>query len=114
MREKDFCKVSENGFGDGFNAYAYSMAWFNDHIRFKISPRANLRLLKMAMPFVRMDIWPVETPFKNYSPEFERSAARGEIWRYCPPTGEWSGCINHRWCGTARAQNSAGIWAISR
>jgi hypothetical protein len=22
LREKDFCKVSENGFGDGFNAYA--------------------------------------------------------------------------------------------
>lgn len=88
LREKDFRKVSENGFGDGFNAYAYSMAWFDDHI-FVGTSRANLQLLKMAMPFVRMDMWPVETPFKNYSPEFEHGAARGEIWRYHPPTGEW-------------------------
>ncbi len=88
LREEDFRKVSENGFGDGFNAYAYSMAWFNDHI-FVGTSRANLQLLKMAMPFVRMDMWPVETPFKNYSPEFEASAARGEIWRYHPPTDTW-------------------------
>lgn len=88
LREKDFVKISENGFGDGFNAYAYSMAWYDGCI-FVGTSRANLQLLKMAMPFVRMDMWPVETPFKNYSPEFEHSAARGEIWRYQPLTGEW-------------------------
>lgn len=89
LREKDFRKICANGFGDGFNAYAYSMAWFNDHI-FVGTSRANLQLLKMAMPFVRMDVWPVETLYKNYSPDFEREAARGEIWRYCPPTNEWA------------------------
>lgn len=88
LREKDFVRICDNGFGDGFNAYAYSMAWFNGCI-FVGTSRANLQLLKMAMPFVRMDMWPVETPFTNYSPEFEHSAARGEIWRYQPLTGVW-------------------------
>jgi hypothetical protein len=32
----------------------------------------------------------VETPFRNYTPEFEHSAARGEIWRYQPLIGEWT------------------------
>jgi hypothetical protein len=32
----------------------------------------------------------VECLHTNYSPEFEREAARGEIWCYNPPTGVWS------------------------
>jgi hypothetical protein len=133
------------------------MVWFGEHV-FVGTARANLHLLKIAMPIVRIDMWPVERLHTNYSPEFEREAARGEIWCYHPPTRVWSrvyrsplvkdadgvefsrrdlgyramavfqgasggiarrpasgsGCINHRWCGTARAQNSAGIWAIAR
>jgi len=88
LRQRDFRKISKNGFGDGFNAYAYSMAWFNDHL-YVGTARANLHLLKMAMPFVRIDQWPVEVVHTNYSPEFEHGPARGEIWRYHPPTDVW-------------------------
>ena len=89
LREKDFRKICANGFGDGYNAYAYSMAWFNGHILVGTG-RANLHLLKFAMPFVRIDMWPVECTHLNYSPEFEHKAARGEIWRYHPATAKWS------------------------
>ncbi len=89
LHERDFRKISKNGFGDGYNAYAYSMAWFNGHI-FVGTGRANLQLLKFAMPFVKMDTWPVECPHPNYSREFEHQAARGEIWRYHPPSGVWA------------------------
>ena len=72
LREKDFRKICANGFGDGYNAYAYSMAWFDDHVYVGTS-RANLHLLKLAMPFVHMDVWPVEVREANYTPAFERS-----------------------------------------
>ncbi len=72
FREKDFRKICANGLGDGYNAYAYSMAWFQDHVYVGTS-RANLHLLKLAMPFVHMDVWPVEVREANYTPAFERS-----------------------------------------
>ena len=89
LREKDFRKICTNGFGDGYNAYAYSMAWFDEYVYIGTS-RANLHLLKMGMPFVHIDVWPVECLHKNYSPEFEHGPARGEIWKYHPPTVKWS------------------------
>lgn len=89
LREGHFRKICTNGFGDGYNAYAYSMAWFRDHLYVGTS-RANLSLLKFAMPFVKIDIWPVDCPYENYSPEFEHRCARGEIWRYAPATGAWT------------------------
>jgi len=89
LRQQDFTKLCENGFGDGYNAYAYSMAWFEDAIYVGVG-RANLHLLKFAMPFVRMDVWPVETPHENYTAEFENHAARGEIWRGSPITNTWT------------------------
>jgi hypothetical protein len=89
LREGDFRKICENGFGDGHNSYAYSMAWFRDRLYVGTS-RANLCLLKFAMPFVKIDVWPVECPYPNYTPEFEHRCARGEIWRYAPETGVWT------------------------
>ena len=44
LHESNFRKICENGFGDGYNAYAYSMAWFRDHLYVGTS-RANLSLL---------------------------------------------------------------------
>ena len=85
----DFRRVGPPGLGDGYNGYVYSMAWFKDHI-FVGTSRANLILLKLAMPFVKMDVWPVEVVVKNYSPEFEHGPARGEIWRYAPLAGTWT------------------------
>src|SRR5260221_2522086 len=65
------------------------MAWFGEHLYVGTS-RANLMLLKFAMPFVRMDVWPVECPHPNYSAPFEQNSARGEIWRYHPPSDLWT------------------------
>jgi hypothetical protein len=84
----NFRKVCDNGFGDRHNGYAYSSAWFKDHL-FIGTSRANLCLLKFAMPYVKMDTWPVECPYENYTPDFERVSARGEIWRYNPLTDQW-------------------------
>lgn len=84
----NFRKISLNGFGDGHNAYAYSMVWFKGCI-YVGTGRANLALLRHAMPSVKMDTWPVECPYPVFSPEFEHICARGEIWRYDPATEVW-------------------------
>jgi len=32
LRRRDFRRIARTGFGDGMNAYAHSMAWFNGHL----------------------------------------------------------------------------------
>ena len=38
----NFRKISQNGFGDGYNAYPHSMIWFKDHL-YVGTTRANLQ-----------------------------------------------------------------------
>ncbi|MGK7903830.1 MAG: hypothetical protein AB4352_20980 [Hormoscilla sp.] len=88
LRNSNFRKICENGFGDRNNSYAHSMAWFQDHL-YVGTTRANLCLIRHGMPQIKMDVWPVECPNPVYSPEFERTEARAEIWRYDPPNDHW-------------------------
>ncbi|PMB02034.1 hypothetical protein CEN45_06355 [Fischerella thermalis CCMEE 5198] len=88
LSEANFRKICKNGFGDGNNAYAHSMAWFNGHL-YVGTTRANLCLIRSSMPHVKIDMWPVECPHKVYTPEFERNWARAEIWRYNPVIKHW-------------------------
>ncbi len=87
-----FRKVSENGFGDGFNSYAHSMAYFRGQV-FAGTSRATMALLgggdKGGMADVSLNIWPVEMDHRVFTPEFENHAARAEIWRMDPPAGKW-------------------------
>lgn len=83
-----FRKICENGFGDGNNAYAHSMAWFRNHL-YVGTTRANLCLIKNSMKDLTIDHWPVECLYLNYSPEFEQLQARAEIWRYDPEEDFW-------------------------
>lgn len=83
-----FRKVCENGFGDRNNAYAHSMAWFQDHL-YVGTTRANLHLIQNSVKHVKIDVWPVECSNPVYSPEFEQTQARAEIWRYNPPLDYW-------------------------
>ena len=84
----NFRKVCENGFGDRNNAYAHSMTWFKEHL-YVGTTRANLCLIRNSMPYLKIDVWPVECPNRVYSPEFEQTQARAEIWRYSPPLDLW-------------------------
>ena len=88
LHRADFRKICVNGFGDGNNAYAHSMAWFKNYI-YVGTTRANLCLLRHSMKQITIDIWPVECPYPVYSPEFEQFQARAEIWRYSPLLDRW-------------------------
>lgn len=87
LRFSDFRKISENGFGDGNNAYAHTMAWFKGRL-YVGTTRANLCLIKNSVN-LELDRWPVECPNRVYSREFEYQQARAEIWRYTPEDERW-------------------------
>jgi len=92
LTRDNFRKVAENGFGDGHNSYAHSMAYYKDHV-FVGTSRATMALLgigdKGGMSDVSLDAWPVEITHRVYTPYFETVVARAEIWRMNPVTGEW-------------------------
>ncbi|MGL5083579.1 MAG: hypothetical protein ACRC8A_19020 [Microcoleaceae cyanobacterium] len=88
LHRANFRKICINGFGDGNNAYAHSMAWFKDHL-YVGTTRANLCLLRHSMKKITIDTWPVECPYPVYSSEFEQIQARAEIWRYSLVLDSW-------------------------
>lgn len=92
LTRDNFRKVSENGFGDGFNSYAHSMCYFKGHVYCGTS-RATMALLgggdKGGMKDVSLDVWPVELNTRVFTTEFETREARAEIWRMNPATMVW-------------------------
>ncbi|MGA2622214.1 MAG: class I SAM-dependent methyltransferase [Thermoguttaceae bacterium] len=84
----NFRKVGPSGLGDPMNAYPHSMAWFQEHL-YVGTTRANLanRALQIRQntPERMGEIWPVPVPDTYWGNDLA-----AEIWRYCPPTGEWT------------------------
>lgn len=85
---RNFRKIAPNGFGNPYNTYPHSMAWFRDHLYVGTS-RANLayrgRWYSEDNSELLGKIWPVEIPKGLFDIDL-----RAEIWRYYPPTGKWS------------------------
>jgi SAM-dependent methyltransferase len=85
LRERNFKKISVNGFGDGLNAYPHAMIWFKDRL-YVATTRANLHLLWFTIgERVRnFQAWPVEHPQNPYDLDL-----RAQIWRYDPVSEQW-------------------------
>jgi hypothetical protein len=82
LRQQDFRLIAQNGFGDGINAYAHSMAWFNGYL-YVGTTRGNFPFMKARLP-IGMDVWPVECPKDPFDLDM-----RAEIWRYDPVADSW-------------------------
>ena len=80
LRRSDFVRIAQGGFGDGLNAYAHSMAWFDGHL-YVGTTRGNFPFMKARLP-IGMDVWPVECPENPFDLDM-----RAEIWRYEPIEG---------------------------
>ncbi|MCE3232898.1 MAG: hypothetical protein K0R98_1155, partial [Rickettsiaceae bacterium] len=93
LSERDFDLVAQNGFGDGVNAYAHSMAWFKGYL-YVGTTRGNFALMRKRLP-IGMDPWPVECPKDPYD-----LGLNSEIWRYSP--------INKKWEMVLRSPNIIG------
>lgn len=88
LRFENFRKICVNGFGDGNNAYAHCMAWYQNAL-FVGTTRANLCLIQERLN-IDIGVWPVECPYKLLSEEFETLQARAEIWKYDPAGNAWT------------------------
>lgn len=82
LRERDFKLVAHGGFGDGLNAYAHSMAWFEGRL-YVATTRGNFPLMKKRLP-IALDPWPVECPADPFDLDLH-----AEIWRYSPVEDYW-------------------------
>ena len=82
LRSRDFRPVAQGGFGDGLNAYAHSMAWFQGCL-YVATTRGNFPFMKARLP-IGMDVWPVECPENPYDLDMH-----AEIWRYDPLANIW-------------------------
>ncbi|HKY92757.1 MAG TPA: hypothetical protein VJM11_17030 [Nevskiaceae bacterium] len=81
--ESDFRLTCLSGFGDGWNHYAHSMAWFQDKL-YVGTTRATMAFLKINAPVPNYRPWPVECPDDIYALD-----RRAEIWEYTPETDTW-------------------------
>jgi len=82
LARRDFERIAQGGFGDGLNAYAHSMAWFNGHL-YVGTTRGNFPFMKARLP-IGMDVWPVECPERPFDLDM-----RAEIWRFDPLADSW-------------------------
>ncbi len=88
--ESPFVRIAEGGFGDGWNAYAHSMAWFQDAL-YVGTTRANLCSIKAARP-PGLIFWPVRCPDDVY--DIDR---RAEIWKFDPQVDGWQRVYQSPW-----------------
>ncbi len=84
----DFKRVAEQGFGDPYNSYPHSMAWFQGHL-YVGTTRACLahrgrRRYEENPNLLGAGIWPVRIPKGLFDIDL-----RAQIWRYHPPTNTW-------------------------
>jgi len=82
LKKEDFRLIAHGGFGDGMNAYAHSMSWFNGHL-YVATTRGNFPLMKKRLP-IGLDPWPVECPEDPFDLDLH-----AEIWRYSPNDDSW-------------------------
>src|ERR1700686_4081841 len=86
LRAFDFTCIAAGGFGDAHNAYAHSMAWFQDALYVGTS-RDLLALLKLFPPPkdpAGMNPWPVPVPDSG-----EKLNLAAQIWRWLPARRGW-------------------------
>lgn len=90
LTQQDFKAVSKNGFGDGVNAYAHSMEWFNNKL-YVGTTRGNFALMRRRLP-IGMDPWPVECPLNPFD-----LGLNSEIWEYTPEKDRWKRVYRAPW-----------------
>lgn len=83
LHEADFELTCPSGFGDGWNHYAHSMAWFRGRL-YVGTARGNLAALRINQPVPDLRPWPIECPDK-----LDDIDRRAQIWEYTPETDTW-------------------------
>lgn len=91
LAEADFRLTCENGFGDGWNGYAHSMAWFEGRL-YVGTTRGSIASLRLNHPPPDWKPWPVQCPDDLYDVD-----RRTQIWQYTPESGVWKKVFQAPW-----------------
>ncbi len=91
--DRPFRRLAHGGFGDGWNAYPHSMAWFRGAL-YVGTTRANLCSIKASRPPGFL-FWPIRCPDDVYDVD-----RRAEIWRFAPEDGSWQRVYQSPWAGS--------------
>lgn len=83
LRRDHFSPLAVNGWGDGYNSYAHSMAWFNGMLYVGVA-RGNLYLIRRYKKTPHWPFYPVRCPDDPYTLDL-----RARIWRWDPASSEW-------------------------
>jgi hypothetical protein len=88
LSRQHFKRICENGFGDGHNSFAHSLAWFNNKI-YAGTTRSNFQMVRVQAVFSDMPvhIWPVDGP--DNPRDLYMLDRRAQIWGYDPQTNNW-------------------------
>jgi len=84
LDRKDFRSIATNGWGDGYNNYLHSMAWFKGTL-YAGSFRANLCMIRNRNPPPQYPVYPVECPSDPFTLDL-----RAQLRRYDPLTTDWN------------------------
>jgi hypothetical protein len=91
LSESDFRMVSENGFGNGYNCYAHSMAWFEGKL-YVGTTLGSMQQLKSYVPPPNLRPWPVISSMDIYDVD-----RRAEIWCFDPAVRRWQRVYQAPW-----------------
>jgi hypothetical protein len=91
LEESDFRLVSENGFGNGYNVYTHSMAWFENNLYVGTTMGA-MQGMKNFVPPPNLKPWPVISSTDPY--DYDR---RAEIWQYDVALNRWQRVYQSPW-----------------
>jgi hypothetical protein len=89
--ESEFRLISANGFGDGYNLYAHSMAWYEGKL-YVGTTRGGMHQLKSYDPPPNLRPWPVVASMDIYDTD-----RRAEIWCFDPQTDRWQRAYRAGW-----------------
>lgn len=84
----NFRRICENGFGDGHNSFAHSVAWFNGRL-YVGTTRSSFQMVRVQTIFADMPVhaWPVDGP--TNPKDLYKLDRRSQIWAYDPATDQW-------------------------
>jgi hypothetical protein len=87
LRQQDFVPLAIHGWGDAWNAYVHSMAWFEGYLfcgTFRGTLCIKRRQKSANLPW---PVWPVKCP--DAERLYDEIDLCAEIWRFDPRTTEW-------------------------
>ena len=87
--QSGFRRVATGGFGDQYNTWAWSMAWFNNKLY--VGTGREVHCVTSAEAAIKLGLPGLYPPsIGDCTPDYHHLPLQAEIWQYDPSTGIWT------------------------